>query len=75
MLGMDSAHSLAECFCQLTFISQLAEQYGEDVASEVLARSRSNVNLHADPTGPHTPGAQVHRSPFDSELDTPQRAS
>lgn len=30
--------------------SQLAEQYGDGVASEVLARSRSNMQLDALPT-------------------------
>ena len=30
--------------------SQLAEQYGSDVASEVMARSRSQINLDAMPT-------------------------
>jgi hypothetical protein len=29
--------------------SQLAEQYGSDVASEVMARSRSNLQLDAMP--------------------------
>ena len=75
MLGTYSPHLLASCFRRLTSTSQLAEQYGEDVASEVLARSRSNVNLHADPTGPYASGTQVHLSPFDSKQDTPQRAS
>ncbi|KAF9445182.1 hypothetical protein P691DRAFT_795768 [Macrolepiota fuliginosa MF-IS2] len=32
------------------YASQLAEQYGTDVASEVLARSRSNLQLDALPT-------------------------
>jgi hypothetical protein len=38
--------------------SQLAEQYGPDVASEALARSRSNLNLHVDalPTVPYAGG-------------------
>jgi hypothetical protein len=74
MLGTDSLHPLAKHFRQLTSTSQLAEQYGEDVASEVLARSRSNVNLH-DLAEPYASGAQVHLSPFDSKQDTPQRAS
>jgi len=67
MLGTYSPHPLTKRFGQLTSTSQLAEQYGEDVASEVLARSRSNVNLHADPSGPYATGAQMHSSPFDSK--------
>jgi len=35
------------------YANQLAEQYGTDVASEVMARSRSNVNLSAMPTMPY----------------------
>ena len=34
--------------------SQLAEQYGNDVASEVMARSRSNLQLDAMPTMPYS---------------------
>ena len=37
--------------------SQLAEQYGNDVASEVMARSRSNLQLDAMPTMPYSSGA------------------
>jgi len=37
------------------YASQLAEQYGNDVASEVLARSRSNLQLDALPTVGYTP--------------------
>ncbi|KAH9988189.1 hypothetical protein BJV77DRAFT_1070179 [Russula vinacea] len=57
------------------YASQLAEQYGEDVASEVLARSRSNVHLDVIPARPYASGTQVYSSPFDSKQDTPQRAS
>jgi len=32
------------------YANQLAEQYGSDVASEVMARSRSQINLDAMPT-------------------------
>jgi hypothetical protein len=42
-----------------TFDSQLAEQYGSDVASEVMARSRSNLNLDAMPTMPYNSGTQA----------------
>ena len=38
--------------------SQLAEQYGNDVASEVLARSRSNLQLDAMPTMPYSTSQQ-----------------
>ena len=37
-----------------TCYSQLAEQYGNDVASEVMARSRSNLQLDAMPTMPYS---------------------
>ena len=36
--------------------SQLAEQYGNDVASEVIARSRSNLQLDSMPTMPYSGG-------------------
>ncbi|KAI0076802.1 hypothetical protein K474DRAFT_1597270 [Panus rudis PR-1116 ss-1] len=35
------------------YANQLAEQYGNDVASEILARSRSNLQLDAMPTMPY----------------------
>ncbi|KAF7793577.1 hypothetical protein EIP86_004691 [Pleurotus ostreatoroseus] len=38
--------------------SQLAEQYGSDVASEVIARSRSNLQLDAMPTMPYSTSQQ-----------------
>ncbi|EIW63764.1 uncharacterized protein TRAVEDRAFT_25217, partial [Trametes versicolor FP-101664 SS1] len=38
------------------YANQLAEQYGNDVASEVMARSRSNLQLDAMPTMPYTTG-------------------
>ena len=44
--------------------SQLAEQYGADVASEVLARSRSNLQLDSLPTMPYTTGPQANLSPL-----------
>ena len=34
----------------------MAEQYGNDVASEVMARSRSNLQLDAMPTMPYSSG-------------------
>ncbi|KAI0696868.1 tetraspanin Tsp2 [Cerioporus squamosus] len=36
------------------YANQLAEQYGNDVASEVMARSRSNLQLDAMPTMPYS---------------------
>ncbi|KAJ3481786.1 hypothetical protein NLI96_g7427 [Meripilus lineatus] len=36
------------------YANQLAEQYGNDVASEILSRSRSNVNLDTMPSMPYT---------------------
>ncbi|KZS93494.1 hypothetical protein SISNIDRAFT_411239 [Sistotremastrum niveocremeum HHB9708] len=42
------------------YANQLAEQYGADVAAEVLNRSRSNLNLDAMPTMPYVSG---ERSP------------
>jgi len=38
------------------YANQLAEQYGNDVASEVLARSRSNLQLDTMPTMPYQRG-------------------
>ncbi|KAF8957828.1 hypothetical protein BDZ97DRAFT_1593524, partial [Flammula alnicola] len=37
------------------YATQLAEQYGLDVASEILKRSRSNLHLDIMPTSPYTP--------------------
>ncbi|KIK23415.1 hypothetical protein PISMIDRAFT_679390, partial [Pisolithus microcarpus 441] len=34
--------------------SQLAEQYGSDVASDILPRSRSNLGLESLPYAPRT---------------------
>ena len=50
-----TTHSAANHLCPF---SQLAEQYGNDVASEVLARSRSNLQLDAMPTMPYSPSQQ-----------------
>ncbi|KAH9984078.1 hypothetical protein BJV74DRAFT_848825 [Russula compacta] len=46
------------------YASQLAEQYGEDVASQVVARSRSNLHLDMIPAEPYTSGTQVKGSPY-----------
>ncbi|PSR84476.1 hypothetical protein EW026_g3039 [Hermanssonia centrifuga] len=40
------------------YANQLAEQYGNDVASEVMARSRSNLQLDAMPTMPYNNSQQ-----------------
>jgi len=37
------------------YANQLAEQYGPDVASDVLNRSRSNLGLESMPTMPYSP--------------------
>jgi len=50
------------------YANQLAEQYGTDVASEVMARSRSQVNLNAMPTMPyHTSSTTSGHSYSDSK--------
>lgn len=47
--------------------SQLAEQYGNDVASEVMARSRSNLQLDAMPTMPYSSSTSYNnQSKYDS---------
>ncbi|KAF9457504.1 tetraspanin Tsp2 [Collybia nuda] len=38
------------------YANQLAEQYGSDVASEIIARSRSNLQLDTMPTMPYPSG-------------------
>lgn len=48
------------------YASQLAEQYGVDVAAEVMARSRSNLQLDAMPTMPYSRSSTV-------SLSTPTR--
>ncbi|KAF8069060.1 hypothetical protein FPV67DRAFT_1414877 [Lyophyllum atratum] len=52
------------------YANQLAEQYGTDVASEIIARSRSNLHLDSMPTMPYSPlqaqQASVHYSQYDS---------
>lgn len=51
-------------------LSKLAEEYGEDVASEMLSRSRSNLNLstmEAMPTMPYAaPQQPYHHAKYDS---------
>ncbi|KAG6901626.1 hypothetical protein C0995_009899 [Termitomyces sp. Mi166 len=52
------------------YANQLAEQYGSDVATEIIARSRSNLQLDSMPTMPYTPlqpqQASVNHSKYDS---------
>ncbi|KZV64750.1 tetraspanin Tsp2 [Peniophora sp. CONT] len=43
------------------YANQLAEQYGAEVASEAMARSRSNLNLDSLPTVPYSPGPDSPR--------------
>jgi hypothetical protein len=63
-----SPFSLTQCLPFLLLTSQLAEQYGTDVASEVMARSRSQVNLNAMPTMPyHTSSTTSGHSYSDSK--------
>ncbi|KAG5727432.1 hypothetical protein E4T56_gene11917 [Termitomyces sp. T112] len=52
------------------YANQLAEQYGSDVATEILARSRSNLQLDSMPTMPYLPlqpqQTSVNHSKYDS---------
>jgi hypothetical protein len=51
------------------YANQLAEQYGSDVASEAIARSRSNLQLQAMPTMPYNSGTKsghVYHNKYDS---------
>jgi len=59
------------------YASQLAEQYGEDVASDVLARSRSNLQIDALPAEPYASGAQANSSlnTFSTKQDSFRRAT
>lgn len=50
--------------------SQLAEQYGSDVASEVINRSRSNLQLDAMPTMPYSGGSTNASTYGGSKYDT-----
>lgn len=60
------------CFLNSCF-SKLAEEYGTDVASEMLARSRSNLNLNASlssmevmPTMPYATPQPKYHARYDS---------
>ncbi|KAG5641734.1 hypothetical protein DXG03_004306 [Asterophora parasitica] len=62
------------------YANQLAEQYGFDVASEIIARSRSNLQLDTMPTMPYFPlqpqAPSVNHSKYDSiGSRTPETAS
>lgn len=50
--------------------SQLAEQYGNDVASEVIARSRSNLQLDTMPTMPYREATSTSSTYGGSKYDT-----
>jgi len=52
------------------YANQLAEQYGNDVASEVLARSRSNLQLDVMPTMPYQRGGAADSTYSSSKYDT-----
>ncbi|KAG5635538.1 hypothetical protein H0H81_010935 [Sphagnurus paluster] len=52
------------------YANQLAEQYGSDVASEIIARSRSNLQLDAMPTMPYSPLQQQPPSLNHSKYDS-----
>ncbi|KAG6844084.1 hypothetical protein H0H87_009910 [Tephrocybe sp. NHM501043] len=52
------------------YANQLAEQYGSEVASDIVARSRSNLQLDSMPTMPYSPlqaqPASVNHGKYDS---------
>jgi hypothetical protein len=67
--------SLAKYLAQRS-TSQLAEQYGEDVASDVLARSRSNLQIDALPVEPYASGTQANSfNTFSTKQDSFRRAT
>jgi len=47
----------------ISVISQLAEQYGTDVAADMLARSRSNINLNVNTSQLDAMAAMPYDSP------------
>jgi len=52
------------------YANQLAEQYGSDVASDVIAKSRSQISLNAMPTVPyHSSSVTSGHSYSDSKYD------
>ncbi|OCH87543.1 tetraspanin Tsp2 [Obba rivulosa] len=52
------------------YANQLAEQYGNDVASEILARSRSNLQLDAMPTVPYSSSLSASSTYNGAKYDT-----
>ncbi|CAL1693816.1 unnamed protein product [Somion occarium] len=52
------------------YANQLAEQYGNDVASEVIARSRSNLQLDTMPTMPYREATSTSSTYGGSKYDT-----
>jgi len=60
------------------FASQLAEQYGDDVASEVLTRARNQVGMSSSMTGGSASGAStplVHSTALDSTYNVGRRGT
>lgn len=55
--------------------SQLAEQYGSEVADDILKRSRSNMQLSAMPSAPPRgqPPQHAPLSPFHAKYDSVNR--
>lgn len=53
--------------------SQLAEQYGPDVANELVNRSRSNLKLDALPSLPHTPSSESTLPVYDALTPTKEK--
>jgi len=49
------------------YANQLAEQYGDEVASKILTKSRSNLNLNSMESMPYAkPSAAVYHAKYDS---------
>ena len=81
------ARWVLDCFCvsvmlmfSVLFCSQLAERYGTEVASDILTRSRSNLQLDAMPTLPHAgndmvlPPSVYLSAKYDAVDTRPERA-
>ncbi|KAG6826093.1 hypothetical protein H0H92_001152 [Tricholoma furcatifolium] len=52
------------------YANQLAEQYGSDVATEIIARSRSNLQLDSMPTMPYSSSQQQPASVSHSKYES-----
>jgi len=55
------------------YASQLAEQYGEEVATDVIARSRSNLQVDTLSADPYASNTQLNSSPFSTKHDSVRR--